>query len=58
MGKYNDYNIQNDNADIVAGICHNKGMNQGVPAQWIIYIKVLNISDSIAQCIAKGGLHT
>ena len=56
MDQFNNYNIQNDKSDIVAGICNNKGINHGVHPQWIIYEKVLNISDSITQGIATGGL--
>lgn len=55
MGDYDDYNIQNENGDTIAGICHNKGINKNVPPQWLVYVKVENVIVSISKCEALGG---
>ncbi|MEP4298184.1 MAG: VOC family protein, partial [Paraglaciecola sp.] len=41
MGEYDDYVMQTPSDDSgVAGICHAKGPNTGLPAQWLMYVKV------------------
>lgn len=55
MGDYNDYNIQNENGETIAGICHHKGINKNVPPQWLIYVKVENVELSVKNCCALGG---
>ncbi len=37
------------------GICHNRGQNAGMPAQWITYFYVDNVDESLEACIAMGG---
>ncbi|GAB2683707.1 VOC family protein [Aliiglaciecola sp. 3_MG-2023] len=56
MGDYDDYSMQlpSNNQDVV-GICHAKGDNAGLPAQWLLYFKVANLDESIAQTEAGGG---
>ncbi len=56
MGDYEDFSMQlpSNNQDVV-GICHAKGSNAGLPAQWLLYFKVANLDDSIAQTQARGG---
>jgi uncharacterized protein len=39
----------------VAGICHARGGNAGVPAQWLVYIPVPDLDASLAACAAGGG---
>jgi uncharacterized protein len=56
MDGYNDYcmNIpQSDQA--VAGICHARGANAGLPPQWLIYITVDNLDLSMHNCVELGG---
>ncbi|MDY7093258.1 MAG: VOC family protein [Acidobacteriota bacterium] len=56
MGDYNDFNLQRpDTATPVAGICHARGANQGLPAQWLIYIVVADLDASIERCESLGG---
>ena len=56
MGEYNDFNMLPKNDDEpVTGICHTRGMNEGLPAQWLIYISVDDLDESMAQCIKHGG---
>lgn len=64
MGDYADYEMtpfegvsggipENDRP--VAGICHARGMNANIPAQWMIYITVPDLDQAMAQCQALGG---
>jgi hypothetical protein len=56
MKGYNDYNMTSpDTGDPCAGICHARGPNAGLPAQWLIYITVGNMEKSLAQCRKLGG---
>lgn len=56
MGDYEDYIIKNpaDN-EVVAGICHAKGVNKDIPAQWLMYIVVENLDESLETCKKLGG---
>lgn len=56
MGDYSDYAmVPADTEDAVAGICHERGPNKGLPAQWLIYITVPDLDDSIRRCTERGG---
>lgn len=56
MGDYNDYNMNKPEDDeTVAGICHTKGINASMPPQWLIYITVKNLDESIKKCEENGG---
>lgn len=56
MGGYSDY-CMNEPATgkTVAGVCHARGVNKELPAQWLIYITVENLDQSISRCIELGG---
>ena len=56
MGGYNDY-CMNQPADgkSIAGICHARGGNAALPAQWLIYITVADLDQSLARCHEGGG---
>ncbi len=55
MGDYADYAMAPAGGDPVAGICHARGDNAGLPAQWILYVTVENLDRSVAECTARGG---
>lgn len=56
MGGYSDHCMnQPDNGKTVAGICHARGSNQGLPAQWLMYITVADLDESLKQVEANGG---
>ena len=56
MGGYNDFNMSAPATnDAIAGICHARGGNAELPAQWIVYITVENLDDSAARCQELGG---
>ncbi len=56
MGGYSDFCMAPmPGAAPVAGICHARGANADLPAQWLIYITVADLDASIAQCKERGG---
>ena len=55
MGGYEDYCMLPEDGGPVAGVCHARGANAGFPAQWLMYITVANLDESLAQCRALGG---
>ncbi len=56
MGDYADYNINlPDGSHTVAGICHARDSNANVPPQWLIYIVVENVDESVRRCVELGG---
>lgn len=52
---YEDYVMKTTDGNPVAGICHSKGLNTGIPPQWIMYISVENINDSLEKALKLGG---
>ncbi|HKQ96625.1 MAG TPA: VOC family protein [Candidatus Polarisedimenticolia bacterium] len=56
MGGYSDYAMLPPGADdAVAGVCHARGVNKGLPPQWLIYINVDNLDSSLEKVKGKGG---
>ena len=56
MGGYDDYNMSDPASDkTVAGICHARGEDANIPPQWLIYITVADVDESVRQCIKLGG---
>jgi len=56
MGDYSDFNmIAPGSGEVVSGICHAKGDNTGLPAQWLIYIGVRDLDASMERCVTLGG---
>jgi uncharacterized protein len=56
MGGYSDHCMnQPGDGKTVAGICHARGGNQGLPAQWLLYITVADLDESLKQCEERGG---
>jgi len=54
VGEYNDY-IMTENGELIAGICHNRDTNYGVPPVWIPYFEVESLEKSLQMCINQGG---
>jgi len=55
-GNYNDYNMKAPESDLtVTGVCHSKGVNADLPAQWLLYFTVDNLDKSIEECKTNGG---
>lgn len=56
MGSYEDYGMIPAGGDrAVAGICHARGSNADVPAQWLNYVTVPDLAASLKACEAGGG---
>lgn len=56
MGEYEDFIIKSPgDAEVVAGICHARGVNKDIPAQWLMYISVENLDESLDTCKKLGG---
>jgi predicted enzyme related to lactoylglutathione lyase len=56
MGGYEDFNmIAPSGPGPVAGICHARGSNAELPAQWLIYITVDDLEQAVATVEELGG---
>ncbi len=56
MGAYEDYVMKaNDDDEGTSGICYARGANSNVPAQWMIYVTVADIAESVKACVDNGG---
>lgn len=56
MGGYHDFRMnQPEDGRTVAGICHARGINAGLPAQWILYVAVADLEHVVARCREHGG---
>ncbi|MCC6426597.1 MAG: VOC family protein [Phycisphaerales bacterium] len=52
---YSDYNMHDADGNIVAGICHARGSNAGIPPHWLIYITVDSADAAAQRAIEAGG---
>ena len=52
---YADYTMSTSTGEPVAGVCHTRGTNAGLPAQWLMYLTVANLDTSVADCRRLGG---
>ena len=56
MGEYSDFNMKMPGSGVpAAGICHALGSNADLPPQWLIYIVVRDLAQSVAACSDNGG---
>ena len=56
MGDYADYTMRaSADGEAVAGVCHAKGTNVGLPKQWLVYVSVPDLDASLAECVKRGG---
>jgi predicted enzyme related to lactoylglutathione lyase len=56
MGGYSDYNMNEpESGKAVAGVCHARGVNADLPAQWLIYVTVADLDESLRRCASRGG---
>lgn len=56
MDGYDDFSmIPPSGGEAVAGICHARGINASVSAQWLIYISVADVHASNAKRLELGG---
>lgn len=52
---YSDFAMQTEGGISVAGVCHARGANTSIPAQWLIYIVIANLAASLEKVTAMGG---
>ena len=57
VGDYVYFNVHNpeENNEIISGICHRKGSNSKILAQWLNYVSVDNLKQSLENCLKLGG---
>lgn len=55
MGGYSDFSMLDSAGNGVSGICHARGINADLPAQWLIYIIVEDLDASVTACQESGG---
>lgn len=56
MGGYDDFEMLPPGGDgAVAGVCHARGSNEGLPAQWLVYVSVEDLDASLSRCVEGGG---
>ena len=56
MDGYSDFGMMRPgDKKMVAGICHARGENKNLPAQWLIYITVADLDASLQRCVKRGG---
>ena len=56
MGGYSDFNLHRpDTGDVIAGVCHAKGPNTGLPPQWLLYMMVEDVDAAAAKTLEMGG---
>ena len=56
MGTYSDFNLNlPDSGQTMAGICHARGMNANLPAQWLMYVRVVDVAASAVEAERQKG---
>ncbi len=56
MGNYDDFNMNLPGSkQTIAGICHARGSNANLPAQWLMYVRVASVAASVNECESRGG---
>lgn len=53
---YEDFNMRLPREQTaVAGVCHARGTNADLPAQWLLYVVVESLDESLERCRELGG---
>lgn len=55
MGEYSDFSMLDAAGNVASGVCHARGINAGLPPQWLMYITVSDMDASLAACRNAGG---
>ena len=55
MDGYADFAMTNLEGRDVTGICHARGVNEGLPAQWMVYFIVLDLQFAVDEAVGRGG---
>ena len=54
MGEYEDFAMESE-GQVVAGICHARGVNCGLPPVWLPYFRTESLEESLRICQQRGG---
>jgi len=54
-GRYSDYVLSSNDGSAVAGVCHARGVNRGLPPAWMIYLPVGDLAESLRRTAEGGG---
>jgi predicted enzyme related to lactoylglutathione lyase len=54
-GRYSDYVLSSSDGSAVAGVCHARGVNRGLPIAWMIYLPVGDLAESLRRAAEGGG---
>jgi len=52
---YADYAMLGEDGKPAAGVCHARGVNQGLPPVWLLYLPVGDFDESLRRVSAEGG---
>ena len=52
---YADYTMLGDDGNPAAGVCHARGVNDGLPPVWMIYLPVGDLAESLRRVHEEGG---
>lgn len=52
---YADYNLLTEDGHAAAGLCHARGENSGLPATWLLYLPVGDLTESLRRVEEEGG---
>lgn len=52
---YVDYAMVGPDGNAVAGVCHARGGNQGLPTSWLLYLPVADLAESLRRVADEGG---
>ena len=56
LGEYSDYFMKAPSTgDYIAGVCHARGENADLPPQWLTYVVVADLDESLRRVTAGGG---
>lgn len=56
MGEYSDYSMNTpESGTTITGVCHARGVNEGMPPAWMPYFTVADLDASIERCTELGG---
>ena len=58
MGDYADYGMAAADGQPVAGVCHARGPNTGLPPVWLVYVVVADLDATLEQVDEHGGTVT
>lgn len=55
MGGYADYEMKRSDGQALAGVCHARGSNEGLPPVWLLYVVVEDLDASMDAARERGG---